>query len=362
MGSGKVAVTIKLNNEEFEQLESLANSRSLPHSLVVRSKIVLLAAEGKQNLEISDIVGLNRNAVSKWRSRYASEGIQGLYDSLRSGRPRSIDDDQIAFLLNTTLHSKPNNGTHWSTREAAYKCGISKATVQRVWSAFGIEPHRQKEFKLSNDPFFTEKVRDIVGLYLSPPEKALVLCVDEKSQCQALERTQPVLPMGLGYAEGVTHNYIRHGTTTLFAALDIASGKVITKCRERHRHQEFISFLNLIEKNVPDNMAVHVIMDNYCSHKHAKVRAWFAKHTRFHVHFTPTYSSWLNQVERWFGIITQKAIRRGSFKSTKELREKIDRFVRNYNKSAQPFTWTATADSIFEKLKRLCNKIYETEH
>lgn len=235
--------------------------------------------------------------------------------------------------------------------------GLSKSTVQRVWSAFGIQPHRQKHFKLSTDPFFAEKVIDIVGLYLNPPDHAMVLCVDEKSQTQALERTQPLLPLGLGYVEGVTHDYIRHGTTTLFAALDVATGKVLTQCKRRHRHQEFLGFLKHIDANVPPDLEIHLVVDNYSTHKHQKVKQWLAAHPRYHLHFTPTYSSWLNQVEIWFNIITQKAIRRGSFRSVRELVDKIERFRDNYNPDATPFQWTATADSIFQKLQRLCTAI-----
>jgi putative transposase len=234
--------------------------------------------------------------------------------------------------------------------------------VHRIWQAFGLEPHRQKHFKLSTDPFFVEKVRDIVGLYLHPPENAVVLCVDEKSQIQALERTQPMLPMGLGYVEGVTHDYRRHGTTTLFAALDTVKGKVLTQCRPRHRHQEYLGFLREIEKNVPETLDVHIIVDNYATHKHPRVKRWLAARPRFHVHFTPTYASWLNQVEIWFNRITQQAIRRGSFRSVKELVEKIDQYVRASNTHALPFTWTATADSIFAKVQRLCERISGTGH
>jgi putative transposase len=234
--------------------------------------------------------------------------------------------------------------------------------VQRVWSAFGLQPHRQESFKLSTDAFFIEKLRDIVGLYLNPPEKALVLCVDEKSQCQALERTQPLLPMGLGYVEGVTHDYVRHGTTTLFAALDIANGQVLTQNKGRHRHQEFLGFLRHIDENVTADLDLHIVLDNYSTHKHANVKGWLARHPRYHLHFTPTYASWLNQVERWFGIITQRAIRRGSFRNVRELVVKIEQFVAAYNKNAKPFMWHATADSILEKLGRLCQRISGTAH
>ena len=244
----------------------------------------------------------------------------------------------------------------------AEQSGVSKSTVQRWFSLFAIQPHRQRYFKLSNDPFFVEKVRDIVGLYLNPPDHAVVLCVDEKTQVQALNRTQPMLPMGLGYVEGVTHDYVRHGTTTLFAALDIATGQVITQCKKRHRHQEFLAFLRHIDANVPEPFDVHLIADNYATHKHPKVRAWLARRPRYHIHYTPTYASWLNQVERWFGIITQTAIRRGSFSNVRELVSKIDLFVHHYNAKATPFMWTATAESILAKVQRLCSYISGTQH
>ena len=288
--------------------------------------------------------------------------MAGLYDELRPGRPRSIEDDQVAALLKRTLSRKPPAATHWSVRQAAKTSGISKSTVHRLFQAFAVQPHRTRSFKLSTDPFFVEKVRDIVGLYLNPPDQALVLCVDEKSQIQALNRTQPVLPMGLGYVEGITHDYVRHGTTTLFAALDIATGAVFTECKPRHRHQEFLSFLRSLDACVPAELDVHLVVDNYATHKHAKVRTWLAQRPCFHMHYTPTYSSWLNQVERWFGLITQRAIRRGSFSSVKELVQKIDNFVQHYNRKHRPFIWTATTDSILQKLARLCSHISGTRH
>ena len=362
MTAKNVAQNVSLDPEQRAQLESITASRTLPHALVTRASIVLMAADGMHNIEISKEVGLSRNAVGRWRSRFVEYGVQGLDDELRPGRPRTIRDEDIARLITRTLQRKPKNATHWTTRLIAEQTSISKSTVQRVWSAFGLQPHRHKSFKLSTDPFFIEKLRDIVGLYLNPPENAVVLCVDEKSQCQALERTQPLLPMGLGYVEGVTHDYVRHGTTTLFAALNIATGKVIGKCQRRHRHQEFLRFLKHIDRNVPEDLDLHLVMDNYASHKHPKVRTWLAQRPRFHVHFTPTYSSWLNQVERWFALITQRAIRRGSFRSTRELVARIDEFVQNYNRNCQPFLWTATAESILAKLERLCNAISGTGH
>lgn len=353
---------LSLEPEEREHLEALARSRSLPHKIVTRARIVLMANDGKTITEIAHRTGVAHQTASNWRRRFAERGIAGLHDELRPGRPRSIPDERIATLIKKTLETKPKDGTHWSCRTIAEETGISKSTVSRVWRTFGIQPHRQRHFKISNDPFFVEKVRDVVGMYLNPPDKAIVLAVDEKSQIQALERTQPMLPLGLGYVEGVTHDYVRHGTMTLFAALDVATGQVITQTKRRHRHQEFLAFLRHIDKSVPEDLDVHLIIDNYVTHRHAKVRAWLARRPRFHVHFTPTYASWLNQVERWFGIITQRAIRRGSFRHVRDLTEKIRRFVDSYNSKARPFSWTATADSILEKIQRLCEYICGTLH
>ena len=257
---------------------------------------------------------------------------------------------------------EPPNATQWSVRSMAEHTGVSKSTVQRWFDLFGVQPHRQRHFKLSNDPFFIEKVRDIVGLYLNPPDHAVVLCVDEKTQIQALQRTQPMLPMGLGYVEGVTHDYVRHGTTTLFAALDIATGEVLTQCKRRHRHQEFLAFLRHIDASVPAHLDIHLVVDNYATHKHPKVKAWLARRERYHVHYTPTYTSWINQVERWFGLITQQAIRRGSFSNVKELVHKINAFVEHYNARTNPFVWVATADSILAKIERLCSVVSGTRH
>ena len=359
---GRPKQPLHLTATQRRELQSFARSRSLPHGLVRRARIILLSADGMTNQAIGAKVGLSASMVGLWRKRFLSQGVIGLYDEPRSGGPRLIGDEKIAALIRKTLGTKPKGATHWSCRTLAEATGLSKSTVHRVWKAFGLQPHRHKHFALSTDPFFVEKVRDIVGLYLNPPDKAMVLCVDEKSQVQALERAQPILPMGMGYVEGVTHNYVRHGTTTLFAALDIATGQVVTQCKRRHRHQEFLQFLRHIDKSVPKHLDVHLVVDNYATHKHAKVRRWLAARPRYHVHYTPTYSSWLNQVEIWFNIITQRAIRRGSFKSVKELVDKIDRFVGSYNARTRPFDWTATADSILEKIERLCNVIHGTEH
>ena len=353
---------IVLSKMARDQLEVMAHSRSLPHGPVRRAQIILCSADGETTSAIGKQFGLSLPTISHWRNRFLDHGIVGLYGEERPGRPRTHDDEQVAALINKTLHTRPKNLTHWTIRLVAKETGISKSTVHRYFNLFGLQPHRQKSFKLSTDPFFVDKVRDIVGLYLNPPDKAVVLCVDEKSQIQALERSQPILPIGLGYVEGVTHDYFRHGTTTLFAALDAATGKVIAQCKSRHRHQEFLSFLRHIDRNVPDQLDVHLIIDNYATHKHIKVRSWLAARPRYHVHFTPTYSSWLNQVERWFGLITQQAIRRGSFQNVKDLVKRIDNYVRYYNTHKRPFTWTATTESIFAKLERLCKVINGTVH
>ncbi len=359
---GRPLKPFTLSSETRDQLQSIERSPSMPQALARRASIVLMAAKGMSNSEIAQKLKLSRPTVGLWRERFLAQGLVGLYNELRPGAPRSIKDEQIQGLMHKTLETKPEDGTHWSCRSMASVTKLSKSSVQRLWSAFGVQPHRQKHFKLSTDPFFVEKVRDIVGLYLSPPDNAMVLCVDEKAQIQALDRTQPMLPLGLGYVEGVTHDYVRHGTTTLFAALDIASGQVLTQCRKRHRHQEFLQFLSHIDRNVPGDLDIHLVADNYGTHKHPKVKEWLAARPRYHVHYTPTYGSWLNQVEIWFNIITQRAIRRGSFRNVKDLIANIKRFVDNYNPKAKPFVWTATADSILDKISRLCQAISGTRH
>jgi transposase len=362
MQRGRPAAEVAVRTEERVQLESIARSQTLPASVVRRARMVLCMAEGESNSAVARRFHVSRPIVITCRKRYLESGMAGLHNELKPGRPRSITDEQIAHLVNTALNSRPTGKTHWSRRSLADSTRLSTTTVHRYLTLFGLQPHRSKHFKLSNDPFFIEKVRDIVGLYLNPPEHALVLCVDEKSQVQALERTQPLLPMGLGYVEGVTHDYVRHGTTTLFAALNIANGAVLTQCKPHHRNQEFMSFLRHIEANVPSQLDVHLICDNYATHKHPRVRTWLARRRRFHVHFTPTYSSWLNQVERWFALITNQAIRRGSFNSVAELKRQINAFVDNYNQHPKPFIWTATAESIFAKIERLCKLINGTQH
>lgn len=355
-------IKVTVTTEERLQLEAIARSRSLPHGLVRRARIVLGSADGIGTLALAEQHQVSRPTISFWRKRWSESGLAGLHSEVRPGRPRCIEDERVAELIKTALERKPETTTHWSVRALAAETGLSPTSVHRYIRLFGLQPHRSKSFKLSNDPFFVEKVRDIVGLYLNPPENALVLCVDEKSQCQALERTQPVLPMGLGYVEGITHDYVRHGTTTLFAALDAASGEVIVQCKKRHRHQEFLAFLGHIDRSVPPDLDVHLICDNYATHKHPKVRAWLARRPRYHLHYTPTYASWLNQVERWFGLITQQAIRRGSFKSVPDLVSRIKRYTEHYNLTARPFKWTATAESILAKIERLCKVIGGTRH
>lgn len=352
-----------LSEDERSQLESMARSRSMPAALVQRAKIVLACAEGTPNSRVAERVDVTHATVGKWRRRFVARRMSGLYDELRPGKPRTINDERVAELIQTTLHKRPRSGaTQWSVRDLETETGISKSSVQRYLSLFGVQPHRSDSFKLSTDPFFVDKLRDVVGLYLNPPDNALVVCVDEKSQCQALERTQPMLPMGIGYVEGVTHDYKRHGTTTLFAALDVLSGAVLSTCKSRHRHQEFLSFLREIDSAVPQHLDIHAIVDNYSTHKHPKVKAWLAARPRWHLHFIPTYSSWLNLVERFLALITDKAIRRGSFRSVKDLTAKINHFVTHYNQNCKPFMWTATADSILAKLERLCKRINGTAH
>src|SRR5271154_1731593 len=336
---GRPNVVLELSVAEREQLGSIARSRSLPHSLVRRARIVLMSADGVANGIIAQRCGVSGPTISHWRRCWRERGVAGLHGELRPGRPRCYDDEQVAALMRRVLQSRPPNATHWSVRSAAAASGISKSTVARYFALFGVQPHPSKSFKLSTDPFFVEK-----------------------GQVQALERTQPVLPMGLGYVEGVTHDYYRHGTTTLFAALNVLDGSVITQCRPRHRHQEFLSFLNHLDRHVPAVLTVHLIADNYATHKHPRVKAWLARHPRYHIHYTPTYASWLNQVERWFALITQQAIRRGSFRSVRELVHKIDHYVTHYNAHQRPFVCTASADSIFDKLQRLCKLINGTTH
>ena len=362
MPRGRKLMPLTLNPQQQDQLKGVADSTAMPHGVVLRARMILACAEGLTNAAVARRVGASPQAVGKWRRRFLDAGIEGLHDELRPGRPRTYDDEKVATVIKHALEKKPEKATHWSLRLMGDAEGISKTTVHRWFSLFGLKPHLAKTFKLSTDPFFIEKVRDITGLYLNPPDHAIVLCVDEKSQIQALDRTQPKLPLNLGYVEGFTHDYVRHGTTTLFAALDVATGRVIAKCRKRHRHQDWLAFLNLIDKETPADLDIHLILDNYATHKHPKVKAWIAKRPRYHLHFTPTYASWLNQVERWFGLISQRAIKRGSFRSVKELVEQITEFTDQYNTTSKPFVWVATAQSILDKVERLSTRINRTLH
>lgn len=362
MPMGRPKPPLLLRPEESEQLRSVAASRTLPHGLVRRARIILLSASGMSNQAIATQLHLNPVTVSYWRRRFLRQGLQGLHGELRPGRPRSISDERVAALIRKTLQVGPKNATHWSCRSLAAQTRLSKTTVHRIWRAFGLQPHRQRHFQLSTDPFFVEKVRDIVGLYLNPPDKAVVLCVDEKSQIQALERTQPLLPLRPGQAERRAHDYKRHGTTSLFAALDAKTGAVLGKTFRRHRAQEFRQFLDLIEHNVPLGWDVHLILDNSSTHKTAAIRRWLLKRPRFHVHFTPTSSSWLNLVERWFAALTDRQLRRNSFRSTLQLEEAIREFLAVHNSQPKPFIWTKTADQILDSIARYCRRINDSGH
>ena len=362
MDRGRPLKPLEVSGSTREELESLSRSLSLAAGLVSRAKIVLLCADGFDNKAVAEEVGTSRQTVGKWRERFRTQGLMGLYDERRPGKPRSIEDDEVMVLLRKTLDTEPADGsTHWELPfHGRHDGGVQVHGSPRLESVQYPTSSPEALQALSTDPFFVEKVHDIVGLYLNPPDNAMVLCVDEKGQTQALERTQPLLPLGLGYVEGVTHGYIRHGTTTLFAALDVATGQILAQCKPRHRHQEFLSFLKHIDANVPPDLDVHLVVDNYSTHKHVKVKRWLAARPRYHIHFTPTYSSWINQVEIWFNIITQKAIRRGSFSSVRQLVDKIRYFTDAYNPQARPFLWTATADSILQKIQRLCTAISGT--
>ena len=321
---------------------------------------MLLAADGLTNTAIADRLEIDKHTVGKWRNRFAAARLDGLHDEPRPGAPRQIGDDAIAATIRMTLESRPAGATHWSLRSMAQATGYAPSTIHRIWQAFGLQPHRQETFKLSSDPMFVDKVRDIVGLYLDPPDRAVVLCVDEKSQIQALDRTQPLLPMRPGQAERRTHDYKRHGTTSLFAALDIAAGTVIGKCFKRHRASEFRKFLDHVDANVPADLDIHIVLDNASTHKTKLIRDWFAKRPRWHVHFTPTSASWLNQVERFFALLTDRALRRGAHRSTMELEAAINAYLDAYNAAPKPFRWTKSADDILAAIQRFCTRTLET--
>lgn len=346
------AIAIQMSESERTTLQQWARGRKTPARLVLRAKIVLAAAEGRENQEIATACGTDPHTVARWRQRFAEQRLAGLEkDAPRSGRPAN-SHALVAEIVRKTTQEKPANATHWSTRTLAAELGTTRSLVHRVWRATGLKPHLVKTFKVSNDPHFAEKVVDVVGLYLDPPEHALVLCVDEKSQIQALDRTQKSLPLFPGRLGTLTHDYKRNGTTTLFAALNVFEGTVIGTCMDRHRHQEFLRFLKQIDAETPADLDLHLIVDNYSTHKHARVRSWLAKHKRFHLHFIPTSSSWLNLVERWFRDITEKRIRRDAFRSVDELVQAIEAYVANNNTHAKPFVWTATAGEILAKVAR----------
>jgi len=352
--AGRRLAALVLSDEERAELTSLAARRSTAQALALRARIVLRCATGAENQQVAADLGVDKTTVGKWRRRFVEHRMDGLRDEPRSGTPRTIDDARIEALIVRTLESVPPDATHWSSRGMARACGLSVSSVQRIWRAFGLQPHRLETFKLSTDPDFVAKVRDVVGLYVSPPARAIVLCVDEKSQIQALDRSQPMLPMRPGQPSRRSHDYKRHGTTSLFAALDIATGRVIGKCYPRHRAIEFRKFLDEIEAAVPADLDVHLIIDNYATHKTPLIRNWFVRRPRWHVHLTPTSSSWLNQVERFFALLTDRQLRRGIHRSVAALKAAITTFIERHNADPQPFRWTKSADDILASIERFC--------
>jgi len=363
MARGKAAVSIFLSVAEREELESLVRRRSTGQATALRARMILMAAEGATNTVIAERLGIgSQHTVGRWRKRFASGRADGLFDESRPGAPRTIGDDEIAETIRRTLETMPADATHWSLRSMAKTVRLAPSTIHRIWKAFGLQPHRTDTFKLSTDPLFVEKVRDVVGLYLNPPERAVVLCVDEKSQIQALDRTQPLLPMRPGQVERHTHDYVRHGTTSLFAALDVAAGKVIGRCFARHRAAEFGKFLDTVEKAMPKDLNVHVVMDNSSTHKTKLIRDWFAKRPLWRMHFTPTSSSWINQVERFFALLTEKQIRRGVHRSTGELEAAIKAYIDATNAEPKPFRWTKSADDILVAINRFCKRTIDEHH
>ncbi len=353
---GAPKAELVLSDEERAVLERYLRRGTTALRLAQRSRIVLLCADGLSNCAVAEEVGVTEQTVGKWRARFLADRINGLNDAFRSGVPRKITDDTVEDIIKQTLETMPKGASRWSTRDMAKAVGIGRSSVSRIWRAFGLQPHRSSTFQLSTDPDFIDKVRDVVGLYMAPPENAIVLSVDEKSQIQALNRTQPLLPMRPGQLERGTPEYRRNGTTTLFAALDVATGNVIGKCYARHRASEFLKFLKLIDTRVDTDLDVHLILDNYSTHKTASVQVWLSRHTRFHLHFTPTHSSWLNQVECWFSILTEKQLKRGSHHSVVELKRAIQEFLDAHNEAPQPFKWIKTADEIIAKVQRFCEQ------
>ena len=359
---GRPLALVTLTTDERETLQRWVQRRATAQALAQRARLVLAAAEGKSNQEIVALLRVTPQTVSKWRGRFLAQRLDGLLDEPRPGAPRQIRDADVERVISLTLETTPSDATHWSTRSMARHAGMSQSAISRIWRAFGLQPHRSETFKLSQDPLFIEKVRDIVGLYLNPPDQALVLCVDEKSQIQALDRTQPLLPMRPGQIERRTHDYRRHGTTSLFAALVVKSGEILARCQRRHRALEFRRFLNDIDANTPVGLDIHLILDNYGTHKTPSIQRWLLRHPRFQVHFTPTGATWLNLVERFFAALTEKQIRRGVHRSTRELENAIYRYIERQNDHPQPFIWTKTADQILASVARFCQRICDSPH
>jgi transposase len=362
MARGRKIPTLTMTAQERETLERWARRPTTAQALAMRARVVLASAGGRSILDVARQERISWATAKRWRTRFIRRRLDGLLDEPRPGTPRTVSDADVERVITRTLETTPPDATHWSTRSMARTCGLSQMTVARIWRAFALQPHRTETFKLSKDPLFIEKVRDIVGLYLQPPDRALVLSVDEKSQIQALDRSAPVLPLRPGQAERHAHDYIRHGTTTLFAALDVRTGRVIGECHPRHRAREFRRFLDTVDAAVPRHLDVHLILDNYATHKTALIRRWLAKRPRYHVHFTPTSASWLNLVERWFVELTEKQIRRGVHRSTRELIDAIDHYLAVTNETAKPFVWTKTADEILASVARFCERTSNSGH
>jgi transposase len=357
MRTGRPKRSLQITDEDRDKLTTMARRPKSAQAMAMRARIVLSCGEGMSNSEIARKLHITGATVGKWRERFRKDGMDGLLDEPRVGAPRKITDRQIEEVVTKTLESMPTNSTHWSTRLMAAETGLSQNAIVRIWHAFGLQPHRVENFKFCKDPQFVEKVRDIVGLYLNPPDRAVVVCLDEKSQVQALNRTEPILPLAPGVPARQSHDYERYGVTSLFAAMDVASGVTISTCYRRHRHQEFLRFLNEIEENLPAGLDVHLVMDNYGTHKVSRVRNWLARHPRYHVHFTPTSGSWLNLVERLFAEVTERCVRRGSHTSIRSLEKEMLAYLEQRNKNPKPFVWTADADLILGKVERLCKRI-----
>jgi len=362
MAVGRPLPPLHLSAEERETLERWSRRRKTAQALALRARLILACAAGEKNQDVAAAFRVTRPTVGKWRARFIERRLDGLLDEPRPGAPRRITDADVERVITRTLESKPKDATHWSTRSMARACGLTQSAVSRIWRAFALQPHRTETFQLSKDPLFIEKVRDIVGLYLHPPERALVLCVDEKSQIQALDRSQPLLPMRPGQIERRTHDYTRHGTTSLFAALDVKAGQVIGECHRRHRAIEFRKFLDTIEDAVPPDLDLHLILDNYGTHKTPLIHRWLAKRPRYHLHFTPTGATWMNLVERWFAALTEKQLRRGVHRSTRELELAIERYLEITNEQPKPFQWTKTADQILATVAKFCKRINDSGH